>query len=106
MTISHMPFASSNYRLNTGEIASINPQPLPPGSSELNRQFLNRGDLVSLNPQPLPPEPPPTEIASRVLNPGDEISLNPQPLPPKVFSEALFSPLEVLQGSEAATFLR
>jgi hypothetical protein len=54
-------------------IASLNPQPLPPGGSPLGERF----DAVALNPQPLPPG----EAAHSARL--DHVALNPQPLPPR-----------------------
>lgn len=44
---------------------SLNPQPLPPRTSDvlLTRSAQSRIDAVTLNPQPLPPEPPDPDVA-------------------------------------------
>lgn len=57
---------------------ALNPQPLPPGPSDIGRSRLNdRARLKALNPQPLPPGP--SDIRRSSVNAK---ALNPQPLPP------------------------
>lgn len=57
---------------------ALNPQPLPPGPSDIGHSRLNdRARLKALNPQPLPPGP--SDIRRSRVNAK---ALNPQPLPP------------------------
>jgi hypothetical protein len=72
--------------LHRGNIAALNPQPLPPRYLSLYRIRYGLGGTVSLNPQPLPPR---WIGAKNLPRPGGAVSLNPQPLPPK----AIFVPL-------------
>jgi hypothetical protein len=85
---------AGTFNNDPGGQVMLNPQPLPPGGTQLpavqinGGGVFNNGGMVSLNPQPLPPGGtgvPAVQINAGGTfnnNPGAMVTLNPQPLPP------------------------
>jgi hypothetical protein len=69
--------ALGGFGLSMGTAQAFDPQPDPPGKSEISPK-LNPGVIRGFDPQP----DPPASLPSSRLNPGVIRGFNPQPEPP------------------------
>jgi hypothetical protein len=80
------------------DVASLNPQPLPPRSAQMQR-FISPGEAVGFNPQPDPP-------AERFVSLAEEVGFNPQPDPPLIIFASLPVKTQLAFTSSSAALLR